>query len=58
MTTTRMNASAAAGGTMKASEDATQQVAAARAQAELIELLARLVLAAIQAGAVATYATR
>jgi hypothetical protein len=49
---------AALGGTMEAPEAATPQVAAARAQAELIELLARLVLAEIEAEAVVVAATR
>lgn len=58
MTMTRMNAGPAVGGTMESPDDAARQAAAARAQTELIELLARLVLAAIEAGAVVTDATR
>jgi ATP-dependent exoDNAse (exonuclease V) alpha subunit len=58
MTTTRLNDGAAAGGTMEATTDADARGSAARAQAELIELLAKLVLAAIEAGAAAAHTTR
>jgi hypothetical protein len=43
---------------MEAPEAATPQAAAARAQAELIELLARLVLAEIEAEVAVAAATR
>ena len=58
MTTKRMTAGPAVGGTMEIPDDAARQAAVARAQTELIELLARFVLAAIEAGAVVTDATR
>jgi hypothetical protein len=58
MTTNKRAKPAALGGTMEAPEAATPEAAAARAQAELIELLARQVLAAIEAGAVVPDPTR
>ncbi len=58
MTTNNRAKPAALGGTMEAPEAATPHAAAARAQAELIELLARRLLAAIEAGSVATDTTR
>jgi hypothetical protein len=58
MNTNKRGKPAALGGTMEAPEAATPQPAAARAQAELIELLARLVLAEIEAEAVVAAATR
>jgi len=57
MTMTRMTAGPAVGGTMEIPDDAARRAAVARAQAELIEQLARLVLAASEAGAVATDTT-
>lgn len=53
MTTKRMAGSAADGGTMDAHADAAP-AAAVRAQAELIDLLARLVLASVERNATAT----
>jgi hypothetical protein len=57
MNTNKRGKPAALGGTMEAPEAATPQAAAARAQAELIELLARLVLAEIEAEAAVAAAT-
>jgi len=58
MTTNKRGKPAALSGTMEAPEAATPQANAARAQAELIELLARLVLAEIEAEAAVAAATR
>ena len=53
MTTKRTTASAADGSTMDAHADAAPR-AAARAQAELVDLLAMLVLASLEGDATAT----
>jgi hypothetical protein len=58
MTTNKKAKPAALSGTMDAPEAATLQATAARAQAELIELLARLVLVEIEAEAAVAAATR
>jgi UDP-N-acetylglucosamine 2-epimerase len=58
MTTNKRGNPAASSGTMEESKSIGSQAAAARAQTELIELLARLVLAGIEAEAVVAAATR
>lgn len=58
MTTKPPNEGAAKGGTMKAPGDTARCIAAARAQMELIDLLARLVLASVEAETVATRTIR
>jgi len=58
MTTNKRGKPAASSGTIGGSESAPSQAAAGRAQAELIELLARLVLAEIEAEAAVAAATR
>ena len=51
MTKNNTTEPAAAAGTIKADPDAARSARAARAQAELIEMLTRLVLAAVEADA-------
>jgi hypothetical protein len=58
MTKNKRGNPAASGGTMGDTESTASHAAAARAQVELIELLARLVLAEIEAEAVVAAATR
>jgi hypothetical protein len=58
MTKNNTTEPAAAAGTIKADPDAARSARAARAQAELIEMLARLVLAAVEADAAGTRAHR
>ena len=51
MTTKTITGHAPEGGTIRAASDADRRVTVARAQAELIDMLARLVLAAVEQGA-------
>ncbi|NQW46388.1 MAG: hypothetical protein HQ464_01320 [Planctomycetes bacterium] len=58
MTTKTTSDHAPDGGTIRAATDAERRVAVARAQAELIDMLARLVLAAVESESAANHAPR
>ena len=58
MTTKTITGHAPEGGTIRAASDADRRVAVARAQAELIDMLARLVLAAVESESAAIHAPR
>jgi len=58
MTTKTTTDPAPKGGTIRAASDADRRVAVARAQAELIDMLARLVLAAAESESAASHMQR
>jgi hypothetical protein len=59
MTTTKTTSDhAPEGGTIRATSDADRRVTVARAQAELIDMLARLVLAAVESESAASHLQR